>query len=40
MKSTVAGTLKQHGKYSIRLLMPKQTDLLDVVRPDSHVTAL
>ena len=29
----------QYGKYSIRLQMPKQTDLRDDVHPDSHVTA-
>ena len=30
----------KYGKYSISLLMPKQTDLCDGARPDSHVTAL
>ena len=30
----------KYGKYSINLLMPKQTDLRDVGRPYSHVTAL
>ena len=30
----------KYGKYNISLLMPKQTDLRDGARPDSHVTAL
>ena len=30
----------KYGKYSISLLMPKQTNLRDVARSDSHVTAL
>ena len=30
----------KYRKYSISLLMPKQTNLRDVARPDSHVTAL
>ena len=38
MKSTVHGTLKLYGKYSISLLMPKQANLLDGTRPVSHVT--
>ena len=30
----------KYEKYSISLIMPKQTDLRDGARPDSHVAAL
>ena len=30
----------KYGKYNISWLMPKETDLRDGARPDSHVTGL
>ena len=36
VKNNIHGTWKLYGKYSVNLLMPKETDLRDGTRPDSH----